>query len=246
MNAGNDFRANLPRLCAATVLLFLVFLLPAQSLCAEEKESVQLPVTGEEYQTAFQILESYVQGRQLPLEPTGCGWPVVGTVVGVGTNIGLTWVSLLPAVEGWSQVDDDYGGIGIYTGFPVGFSAHLLARSIARLAFPPADVRAVYSSVLDVVDPLQRERAALEALKDFSDRARKRRILGGILSGAAIVAPIAVHLGISASSGRLDEYSTLATVFALSTGACLLGSSYYFRDDQPAMLYHKYQGQNHE
>ena len=220
---------------SATVAFLLVFCFLAHPLFAEE-----------ETQTAFQTLESYVQSREIPLETGNPGLAVLGVVVGAGGALACTWVGLLPVIQEWEPEDganDDsgHGDHGLYLGIGAGSAVDLLAASIAGLAYPPSDVRAAYAGVLDVVEPVAREEAALAALRHFGEQSKKRKRLKVLLSVAGISAAIAPHVGVSAGMGNLDDYSDVVGGFALISAAMLFFPFYSLLfDDQPALLYQRY------
>jgi hypothetical protein len=226
------------RLVGAAFLSVALF--GAQPLLAEaEGASPETPEA--ETVTAFEILESHVQGRAVALQTTDRGVAAFGVVAGIGLSVGLTWGGLLPAINGWDPSDPEFDGYGILFGLAAGGAAQILAVSMAYLAHPRDDMRSVYSSVLDVVDPAAREKTALRALEGFSEKSRKRRRLGGFLSFVTVSAPVAAYVGISALMGNLAEYDVLALGFSAGAGLVLLTSLYYLVPfDEQAGLYTSY------
>jgi hypothetical protein len=156
-------------------------------------------------------------------------------------SVGFTWGGLLPAMGGWNPEGMEYTGYGLVLGLAAGGAAQILAVSIAHLVHPRDDLRAVYSSVLDIVDPLEREKAALSTLEGFREKSRLRRKLGALLSFVMVPVPIAAYLGINALIGNLAEYDILALGFSAGAGLVLLGSLYYLIPfDVQAGLYDDY------
>lgn len=235
MQADRKTMRKLPRGQSVLVALLLVFLVGTHPLFADEDNS-----------TAFGILESYVQSREIPLETGKPGLAIAGVVVGAGGTLVCTWAGLLPVIQEWEPEnggndDSGHGDHGMYLGIGAGSAVDLLAASIARLAYPPIDVRAAYAGVLDVVEPAAREEAALAALRHFGEQNKKRKRLTVLLSVAGVSAAIATHTGVSAGMGNLDEYSDVAGGFALISAAMLFFPFYALLfDDQPALLYTKY------
>jgi len=226
---------------SATVVILIVIFLWAHPLVADQENL-----------TAFQTLESFVQGREIPLETGNRGLAVLGVVAGAGFTIGSTWIGMLPVTQKWEREDpahsdSGHGPHGIYTGLAAGAAANLLAVSIANLAYPPNDIRASYAAVLDVVDPQEREQAALAALQGFYEQTRKRKTLRILLSVAGISAAIAAHLGIGDGTGNLADYPDVAWGFSLSSAAMLSVTFYALLpefEDPSARLYRQYLGSN--
>jgi len=91
--------------------------------------------------------------------------------------LGDSWVS--KEEEGWSLI----GYLSIITG------AGAVVAGVFTLAVPSRAERK-YKNALKISDSAQRERASHEALSSFAARARRNRILTGILSAVYSVASL--------------------------------------------------------
>lgn len=246
MKAVNPGRRGAVRRCAAAVVLLSTFFLSAQPLAAEEEgatalEEKKVTIAEEEVVTAFEILESHLQSRAIPLETHYRGIAAFGVVAGIGATAGLVWAGLLPAIYGWDPLAYESEQYGLVFGLLAGGAAQLTATSIGHLAFPYSDMRAVYSSILDIADDGEREAAALSALKGFRDRSYKRRVLAGFVSLAAIAAPIVGSMWGHRLADKAGLYRDNAVDFAIGTATALILSLNYLIDkDAQAHLYQRY------
>jgi len=245
---------RIPRRIPAAVLVLAAGLVWFQPAFAEVQDPLE-PAAGQavaeriaagQAVTAFAILEADMQNNYIPLEPRYRAEAIGGGVAALAAAAAGTWIGLLPALGDWNGVDVGPSDFeprlhGLLTGLCAGGAGQLLAVAIAHTAYPYTDMRAAYSSVLDVVEESDREEAARSLLIRIKRRAVRRRILGGILSFAAVSAPLAAYLGINHGLGNLDQHTDSAIGFAGGAGLTLLFTLYYLTGfDQQAALYDQY------
>jgi len=246
---------RIPRRIPAALLVVGAVLVWFRPAFAEDRDplepagtehTVAERIAAQEAVTAFSILEASMQNSYFPLETRYRAGAIGGGAAALGAVVAGTWIGLLPAIGNWNGADVGPSDFeprlhGLLTGFAAGGAGQLLAVAIAHTAYPYTDMRAAYSSVLDVVEESDREEAARSLLIRIKRRAVRRRILGGVLSFAAVSAPVAAYLGINHGLGNLDQHTESAIGFAGGAGLALLFSLYYLTGfDQQAALYDQY------